>query len=244
MLTLSRRRIFAFRTLAALAALGTGLAVYSYLFWLRSQAGVSEELVPVVVATRDLPPGTVLEPPMVEVSRHPGRHLPPGAIGSVDSALGEVVAVPLFRGDPITGRKIGRDRGGGPSAIPNGMRAYTLLAASGWGPAFRPRTGQAVDVIVTLPQEVLGEARSVTVVRSRRVAAVGSVPSRPGLAAGRMERDPSAPALMITLFVTSEEAERLAMAESLGRVTVVLAPENAGEGDDPAGVTPRDLGAG
>ncbi|MGH2709156.1 MAG: RcpC/CpaB family pilus assembly protein, partial [Actinomycetota bacterium] len=123
--------------------------------------------------------------------------------------------------------------------------AYTLLVTSGWGPAFAPKVGELMDVIVTLPQEVLGEARSVTVARSRRVAAVGSPPSRPGFATSRTGRgDPSGPALMITLFVTSEEAERLAMAESLGRVTMVLAPENAAEDVDPFPVTPRDLGVG
>lgn len=229
--------------LAALAALGTGLAVYSYLAWLRSQTVVSGRLVPVVVATRDLQPGTVVEAGMVEVSRHPDHHMPRGALGSVDSALGGVVAVPIFQGDPVTAPKIGRGRGGS-SAIPSGMRAYTLLVASGWGPAFRPKIGEVVDVIVTLPQEVLGEARSVTVAQSRRVAAVGSPPSRPGFAASRIGRgDPSGPALMITLFVTSEEAERLAMAEALGRVTVVLAPEDAEEDIDPVPVTPRDLGA-
>lgn len=225
---------------ALLAAVVTGIAVYSYLSWLRAQIPVAGRLVPVVVASMDIAPGTELGAEHVELSKHPEHYLVPQSLTSLDAAIGKVASIPLFTGEPITSKKIG-DEGGLSVLVPAGMRAYSLAASTGTGLGFAPRVGDRVDVIVTLPREVLGEPRTTTVLRGAEVAAIGSSSAEEsGRVADQLGLEVSEGAVQLTLYVTPQDAERLAMAESLGRIAVVLAPGEP-EGSAPEPLTPRDL---
>lgn len=241
-IALARRRISLWGVAALLASLATGIAIYSYLSWLRSQVPIAGNLVPMIVAARDLEPGTVIEGGMFEVAKHPERYLPRGALASPSSVIGKVVSVPVFAGEAITARKLG-ESGGLSSVVPKGMRAYSLPVTSGFG--FVPGKGDRVDVIVTFPREVLGEPISITILRYKEVASVtggadgdsGKLGSRLGIEGGTQG------GMGITLYVTAEEAQRLAMAEALGRITVVLAPAAHEEEELPAPLRPADLRA-
>ena len=223
-LGLTRRRASLRSILTIIVALVSGIALYSYLSWVRSQVPISGPLVPLVVAASDLEPGTVLSKEMLEIVDHPSRYLPAGAFGSLDRVVGKTLSVPLFKGEPITGRKIASS-GGLSSVVPEGMRAYSLALTSGSGLNFVPRAGDRVDVIVTLPKEVAGEATATTVLRSKQVASVGKQPSATSSGSKLGITQGGQGGLAITLFITPAEAERLALAESLGRITVVLAPD-------------------
>lgn len=247
---LARRRTSAWSFVAIAAAVLTALSVYSYLSYLRAQVPVAGRLVSVVVAAQDLEPGTLLTDASLEITQQPSRYLVPGTILSLSRALGKVVSTPVFKGEPLTVRKIAA-KGGLSSVVPKGMRAYSLSVTSGSALNFIPKAGDKVDVIVTLPREVLGEASSITVLNDKSVASVGTIraPGSGKVAAqlgqlGQLGLSPGAQSgLGITLFVTPEEAERLAMAESLGRITVVLAPDRPEGGPRPGPITPKDLGA-
>lgn len=236
-LLLARRRISARRLLAVMAAAVTGIAVYSYLASLRARVPAAGGLAPMVVAARDLEPGTSIEPGMLSVVQHPERYLPEGALRSTGPAVGRVVAVPIFEGEPITARRLGRS-GGRSSTLPAGMRAYSMAVEPGAGLGAPPKPGDRVDVLATFAREVLGEATTLTVLRWAEVAAAGPGPGP----SGRFGPEPAGDGLRITLLVTPEQAEQLAMAESLGRVTVVLAPAKPDGGSAPPPVTPRDVG--
>lgn len=243
-LSLGRRRASLWGILAVLAALATGVAVYSYLSYLRAQVPVAGLLVPMVVAAGDLEPGHVLVSEDLDVVRHPERYLPAGALRTTQLALGRTITVPIYEGEAVTTRKLG-DTGGISSIVPPGLRGYSLRIDGGAAPTFLPRPGDLVDVIVTFPREVLGEATSLTVLRGKQVASVGSssttsegeVAERLGLQDTGLESTGFA----LTLFVTPDEAERLAMAESLGRITIVLAPNAPDESSNPAPIRPQDL---
>lgn len=241
-LLLNRRRASASSLLAVGAAAVAGLGVYSYLSFLRAQIPVSGELTPMIVARVDIEPGTSLEPPMLEVAKHPARYLPAGSVASIPAAAGQVAKVPIFRGEPITARKMGPS-GGISSVVPPGQRAFSLSVASGASLGFLPRPGDRVDVIVTLPPEILGKATSETILRFKQVASVGSAaPVSSGKEDGKFGIGSSEERkLGITLFVTPEEAQRLAMAEAVGRITVVLAPEKPDPGKVPDPITPGEL---
>lgn len=241
-LALTRRRTSIWGALAVIAALATGLAVYSYLSWLRSQIPLSGRLVPIVVAARDIEPGTVIDPSMITIARHPERYLPSGALSDEKKAIGSVVRIPIFEGEAVTSRKLGRT-GGLSSVVPPGSRAYSLIIPSGAGLGFLPKPGDRVDVIATFPREVLGEATSVTVLRAKEVAAVSMSNGGSSSVAGKLGIEGAAQTgASITLFVTPSEAEKLAMAESLGRITLVLAPLGAENEPAPPPVRPGDLG--
>jgi Flp pilus assembly protein CpaB len=107
-----------------------------------------------------------------------------------------------------------------------------------------PRAGDRVDVMVTFPGEVLGEPTTMTILRSAKVASVttGKGATSP-VASELMPEGASQSDWSVTLFVTPAEAERLAMAESLGRVAVVVAPVQVDEGPLPIPVTPSKVGS-
>lgn len=232
-LALAHRRGSIRRGLSLVAALATGLAVYSYVSWLRSQVPVAGRMVPLIVAAVDLQPGDVITSGMVRLVSHPERYLPPGALRSQAGAVGRVAAVPIYAGEPITARRVGRPG----RAIPPGSRAYTFVAALG----FAPKAGDRVDVIGTFPRDVLGDAASMTVLRQKEVIAVRRASGASGKLFGAGEQTSSG--LGITLLVNPEEAERLALAEALGRITVVLAPQRPDTEPEPAPVRAGDLGA-
>lgn len=233
-LPIRRRRASAWSLLAITAAALTGLAVLSYLRSVKAQIPVAGKLVPMVVAARDLLPGTRLDADDLALQNHPEKYLPDGALRSLDLAVGKVISAPVFTGEPITARRLGRT-GGLSSVIPAGMRAYSLGVDSGASLDFLPRPGDRVDVIATFPKEVLGESYAVTILRSKEVAAVG-------VTRGELSIDSGGDRLPITLFVTPEEAQELALAEALGRITVVLSPFDSPEDVAPSGVRPQDLG--
>jgi len=243
-LSLGRRRASLWGVLAVIAAIATGLAVYSYLSYLRAQVPLTGVLVPMVVAANDLAPGRVIESGDLTVVRHPERYLPPDSLGSSRLALGKTVTIPIYKGETITSKKLGT-QGGISSVVPPGLRGYSLRIDSGAAPAFLPEPGDVVDVIVTFPKEVLGEPTSITVLRGKQVAAVGTsgsassgeVAEKLGLEGPGIESSGFA----LTLFVSPQEAERLAMAESLGRITIVLAPLSGDQGEQPAPIRPQDL---
>jgi pilus assembly protein CpaB len=240
-LALPRRKTSLWSVVAVLTAAATGLAVYSYLSYVRSQVPLAGKLVPLVVAATDLDPGTVIQKEMVKVASHPEKYMPPAALTTLRAVVARSLTVPVFEGEPITARKLGQ-KGGISSIVPPGLRAYSLPVTSGL--AVTPKAGDRVDVIVTLPREVLGEPTTVMALRGKEVASAGITDRS---AFGKVDEqlgieDTEARGLAITLFVTPEEAQKLAMAESLGRITVVLAPSDPEEAAGRESIRPGDLG--
>ncbi len=218
-LVLGRRRTSRWGVVAVLAAILTGLAVYSYISWLRSQVPVAGRLVPIVVAATDLEPGIRVTDGMLEMVDHPSRYLPEQPLTSAEQAVGRLTTFPILAGEPVTGRKIARNSGAS-GAVPEGMRAYGLDPQALAGMAMVPRSGDRVDVLATLPGDD-GRAQTVTILRSIQVASTGT--SREAAGAG--------PSLMssnkdraVTLLVKPDQAEVLAQAEAAGKITLVVVP--------------------
>lgn len=223
-LVLSRRRTSVWGLLAILAAVVTALAVYSYLSWLRSQVPVVGRMAPMVVAASDIDSGVVIQAGMLGLTDHPERYLPEGALRSSDLAVGRVATVPILAGEPVTGRRLG-DNAGSSSVVPDGMRAYALGRQTLEGLALAPRSGDRVDVLATAGGPA-GNAHTATIIRAAKVLSVAAAGSdRSELASQLGVGEGSGRG--ITLLLTPEQAEVLAQAEALGKVTLVLAP-NAG----------------
>ncbi|MGH4012897.1 MAG: SAF domain-containing protein [Pseudonocardiaceae bacterium] len=82
----------------AAAALLVGLAAVLAL----TSATGSAAGVPVVVAARDLSPGTVLDAGAVTLRELPSQVVPDGAAGVTAAVLGRTLAAPVRRGEPLT----------------------------------------------------------------------------------------------------------------------------------------------
>ncbi|MGH2809921.1 MAG: Flp pilus assembly protein CpaB, partial [Actinomycetota bacterium] len=195
--------------------------VYSYLSYVKSQIPVTGKLAPLVLAAVDIAPGEVLSGGMIRVADHPDKWMPAGAIGQRKTALGRTAAVPIFKGEPVTTRKIGL-AGGLSSLIPQGMRAYALPASAAAAGAFTLRPGDKVDVLATSPDPATGQSSTTIILRSRQVA---PAPAAARGGSGTLSLESRQSGRPITLLVTPDEAQKLAAAESTGKLTLILAPQ-------------------
>jgi pilus assembly protein CpaB len=216
------RRTAMWSAVAVAGAVCTFVSFHRYVGWLRSQIPAGG-LVTVVTAASDIEAGETIGRDVLRIARVPAGTVPIGAIRSVSQAAGSVASVFVEEGQTLTARTIGR--GGASSLVPRGMLVYDLPADFGAGSGLVPRQGDRVDVIAAFPSGAGGEATAETVLRRALVAGFTAA----GGGADSMSAAPeladagSASGGRITLLVTPEEAEDLAMAESLGRVRVVLA---------------------
>lgn len=218
-LVLGRRRTSRWGVVAVLAAVLTGLAVYSYLSWLRSQVPVAGRLVPIVVAATDMEPGVRVSERMLTMVDHPSRYLPEGSLAAAEEAVGRLTTYPILAGEPVTGRKIARNTGAS-GAVPEGMRAYGLDPQALAGMALMPQSGDRVDVLATLADES-GRAQTLTILKSVQVASTGEADGSSAAASSLVGSGKDRAA---TLLVTPDQAEALAQAEAAGKITLVLVP--------------------
>jgi pilus assembly protein CpaB len=142
-----RRRGLVLLTLAlacgALAASEVGNRVSE----VEGRIGVS---VPVVVAARDIEPGTELSRADLRLSRVPQRFAPPDAPTSPDQAVGLHTAGPVAAGSPITAGVVGTTVSGeDPGALRRGERAVEITVAGGASLIETAVPGARVDILVS-----------------------------------------------------------------------------------------------
>jgi pilus assembly protein CpaB len=185
----------------------------------------------VMVATRPLPVGTILTAdairfqPWPEGMVKPDQYYVEGA-AQTTALVGSVVRVAMTAGAPVTRGALVNpgDRGFLAAALGPGMRAVTVPLSADQGVAGFVFPGDRVDLLLTLQlTDEEGESgaklnTSETVVRNIRVLAVDQR-SAPMDANGN-----STPAVFanVTLEATPEIAERIAVARSVGTVSLAL----------------------
>ncbi|MBV8996168.1 MAG: flagella basal body P-ring formation protein FlgA [Pseudonocardiales bacterium] len=153
--TLLLRRVAA----AVLVGLAAVMALYS------SQDPYPGDMM--VVAARDLSPGTVVEASQLTVRRLPAQAVPDGAARSPAAVLGRTLAAPVRRGEALTDvRLTGPDLTRLISSNPQLTSVPLRLADP--GVAALLRAGSTVDVVTVGPQQ--GEP--VVLARGARVLAV------------------------------------------------------------------------
>ncbi|MBC7287196.1 MAG: Flp pilus assembly protein CpaB [Armatimonadetes bacterium] len=227
-------RITRRQALAVAAACGLLAAVLS-LFYLRScKARPSQPQPPknvsVIVAKVDLPVATRLTPDMFSTVSLPEDKVPAGALTSPDQVIGKVAVTELRAGEIVTDKRV-REPGkelGLSFLVPAGMRAVTVALDEVSGVAGLARPGDHVDVVATfdLPDN---ECVSRIVLQDVELLAVGTqlVPSEEEPQAGGVESQPKAPsqpkvAPTATLAVTPEDAQKLVLAATKGKIRLAL----------------------
>ena len=192
------------------------LTVYSRL---RSFASSNENAngVPVVVATGDIEVGAKLAARDVRLVKVPQSAVPPGAFSTTAKVLDRGVILPISKGDFILpGKLAALNAGSGlPSLIPPGMRAVSVRVNDVVSVAGFVQPGTRVDVLSTGSTPNGSDRQTITVLQNVAVIAVGgSLLER--LAGGEQ----SAP--VITLLVSPDDAQRLALASQEGRIQLAL----------------------
>ncbi len=171
----------------------------------------------VVVAAAPLPLGTLLKAADLRVVQWPDTSRVPGTAGSVDALVGRGVIAPLVINEPVTADKLAPVGAGAglPPAIPPGMRAMAVKVNDVIGVAGFAVPGTHVDVVATIRSEKDKEEVSRVVLSNVQVLTAGTNQEQ------TKTNDPIR-ATVVTLLVTPEDAERLALVTNEGNISLAL----------------------
>jgi pilus assembly protein CpaB len=171
----------------------------------------------VAVAARDLPMGTLLAAADVKLVAWPASNPVAGAFSTTEEVVNRGLVAGVVANEPLTGSKVAaREAGAGlPPIITPGMRAVSVKVDDVVGVAGFVVPGTRVDVVVTINQQQQSVAR--VVVANIQVLAAGTKIDQQQARDGR-----PVPATVVTLLVTPEQAERISLASSVGRITLAL----------------------
>jgi pilus assembly protein CpaB len=172
-----------------------------------------------VVAAFDLPVGSVITDRDVKVERYSGD-IPEGAFREAKDVVGRGVITSVARNEILLPSKLAADKAGGglPAMIPQGKRAVAVKVNEVIGVAGFALPGTRVDVVVTgnvQQNNNPGDVTATTVLQNVQVMAAGQ--KLQTNADGKPET-----VQVITLLVTPEEAQKLALASQEGRIQLTL----------------------
>src|SRR6202521_2519460 len=198
-------------------ALGALVSVVVYRNSLSRGGGQMEPGVDVMVAAEDLQVGARVEERDIKIIKIPASDIPPTAPRRKADVLDHGVILPIAKGEVLlSGELAGENAGSGlPSLIPPGMRAVSVRVNEVVSVAGFVGPGTRVDVLLTGTPNGSSESQTTTVLQNVAVIASGHTLERN--AAGDAQNTP-----VITLLVSPDDADRLALASSEGRIQLAL----------------------
>jgi pilus assembly protein CpaB len=172
----------------------------------------------VVVAIRPLGAGTMIQAKDLKSIPWPASAVPPGYVRTPAEAVGRGLLVAVAENEPLLNTKLADSAAGGglPVMIEAGMRAISVKVDEVIGVAGFVLPGTRVDVLVTLAENTRRDESSTRVIlQNVRTLAAGQSSQRD------VEGKPKE-VTVITLLVSPEEAEMLALAANQGRIQLAL----------------------
>jgi pilus assembly protein CpaB len=171
-----------------------------------------------VVASRDLPAGSVIRRDDVKTVSWPGSSVPQGFATEAGDVVGRGLITEVRQNEPLLDWKLAqREAGGGLSiTIPEGMRAVSVRVDEVVGVAGFVLPGTRVDVLVTVvPSSDRMQSITRTILTNIRTLAADQ----------RYQQDIDGEpryVTVVTLLVTPEQAETLTLAATEGRIQLAL----------------------
>ena len=232
-------RIRVLLVLVLAVAVGGGLAYATYN--MISNPTVKTVSIPmrnVVVAKADLQLGTELRHEDLEDLGWPSSAVPEGAFASKSDVVGRGLIMPVVKNEPILPAKLAsKEAGSGlPPVIPPGLRAMSVRVNEVIGVAGYVLPGTRVDVVATAsPDDKRPNTTSKVVLTNVQVLTAGTKLEQNGNDGKPQQVN------VVTLLVTPEEAERLSLASTEGKIQLAL--RNPLDASAPAtpGVRPAGL---
>jgi Flp pilus assembly protein CpaB len=206
-----------FLSIAAACAIASFLLVRGDAARAAAGQGVSGPAVTVVVAARDIDPGTALAPGDLRTVQIPAAFAPPGAIASVDDAVGLVAGATVAQGEPLSSARLGR------SVLAGSVAPGRLVVSATFGSIPDGlTTWDRVDAFATF-----GGARPYTTLvgEDLRVLRIEATTSTFGGDRGTV----------VTLDVDAEAARQILQADATGTLALVA------RGADPAATSSPSL---
>src|SRR5215207_11144299 len=205
--------------LAGAAVFGL-LAAVSVSRYLSNAQAFSRNMSEVVVAKVEIPLGTTIVAEQLTKVQLPSGAIPDGAFDAPEKLVGRVAVVNMAAREPVTDFKLAPEgsAGGLSSVIPEGYRAMTVKVDDVIGVAGFLRPGAMCDVLTVIEptSNSSGNPISKIVLQNVKVLASGQNLVRP-----KDQREPDT-VKAVTLQVTPEQAEKLALASSEGKLRLML----------------------
>jgi len=216
------------------------LAAVSVSKYLSSAQAFSKNLNKVAVAKVPIAVGSKIIPEQIMVVQFPKESTPDGAFESPEKLAGRVAVVNIAAREPITEARLAPEgtAAGLSAVIPEGYRAMTVKVDDAAGISGFIMPGSLVDVVVTIdPREGSGHQDPISkiVLQNIKVLANGQNIDKP-----ENEREANS-VKAVTLQVTPEQAEKLALASTEGKLQLVMRNQ-VDQGDEQTqGVNKRNL---
>lgn len=196
-----------------------GLLTFAALRAMRNMMPKQAQTSQVVVAAEGLKVGAKLAAIDLRMVDYPASSIPEGAFHSIPELEGRGVVLPIEKNEPVLSSKLAADKAGAglPTLIPNGMRAVSVKVNEVISVAGFVVPGTRVDVMLTgYPAErTPGQVMTTTVLENVEVLAAGQ----------KLERDEAGKpqtVTVITLLVSLDDAQKLTLAASEGKIQLAL----------------------
>jgi pilus assembly protein CpaB len=218
-----------------------GSAAYLTRSWLKDQTSVAVQPAgTIVVAAESLAYGTAMTPDNVVEIPWFSNTLPEGAFAVKDDLLNggrRVVLSPLKRGEPVLRSKITGpgQRASLASLLDDGKRAVTVSVDDVRGVAGFVLPGDFVDIVIIADDgSPKRQSYSDILLEHVKVLAIDQV-------ASEGEGQPTV-AKAVTVEVTKEQAQKILLATSIGKLSLILARPVESKPDPNRRVSEKDIG--
>src|SRR5512143_145927 len=218
---MDRKKILVVVGVAALLALIASAGAYKFL---SDRGSVAEkarlQTVGIVVAVVDIPLGSTINPNQVAVSAWPKDNYPKDAIADTKTAVGRTALRDFARGEPVVqGKLVPTNKPAGLLSlrVPQGMRAFSVKVNEVVGVGGFLVPDALVDVVVTtaISPSRQQDQMSKIVLENIRVLAAGQVVEQ-------QKDNKPVTVNTVTLAVTPDDAEKLALASNDGKIQLIL----------------------
>jgi len=199
------------------AWVSAGLLVW--FLYAKTVAPQTEKQVRVVVATHDMPMGTLLRQSDVKLVNYAERYVPKGVVLDAKDAVGRVLLVPVNNNELVLLSKVSAPTNveGMASTIDRGYRAVAVQISDATGVAGMIQPKSRVDVLFTRPG-TMAEAITSTILQNVEVLATGHQATATQAAAeARTTHTP-----VVTLLLKPADAQKLELAKNEGKISLSL----------------------
>jgi pilus assembly protein CpaB len=214
-------RIRVFIVLALAVAAGGTFAYGTYQYMQNVPKSASATSIPtsaVIVAAQDLQIGAALRQEDLRAIQWPSNAVPAGSFGKPEDLIGRGLIMPVMTNEPFLPSKLAsKEAGAGlPPVIPEGFRALSVRVNDVVGVAGYVLPGTRVDVVATVhPTQNQIDVTSKVILTNVQVLAAGT----------RIEQDEKNKPIqvtVVTLLVNPDEAEKLTLASTEGKIQLAL----------------------
>ena len=204
-------------------------------------------MVPVIEASRDIEPQTVITEDMVKAVDVSSNLVPSGALTDKNAVVGKKAGTTILSGDVITARKLSQRAGGFVGLIPEGMRAVSFSVNDVTGVSGFAKPGDKVDILLVTSREGVDRITSKILLKDVLILAVNKSSGQPQPQPQNTDKDGKGTSnssttrtntssasigtpSVVTVALTPYDAAKLIASTQIGQLQMLLRPTND-EGD-------------